>query len=389
MTDNDTNPKHIKNKQNMKKFLFASALMGCVMGASAQDIIERPKFGDNWQIGIDAGINTPLKGHSFFGNIRPTVGAHLGKQFNPIFGLGLESLFGINTSSQNGGRHSKTAFDNSYFGLYTTYNLTNAFMGYSCEPRKFSLDALLGMGWGHEFIAHNKSDNNHVDLKAGLNFNFAVSHNFGISLKPSVQWNIIGEDASNMSMGVERASFNLIVGLNFGLGKGFTCYNCPDRSDEISALNSRVNALRAEADGANAAVALANARNAELSAALAAANAKPAKVIKENTLSSVRYVFFKIGSSTITADQMPNVEMIAAYLKNHPGSKVIIRGYASPDGPIEVNERLAAARAESVKNSLIKKYRIDADRIDAGGEGIGTMFAEESWNRVSICTLEN
>lgn len=373
----------------MKKILLASALFSCVMGASAQNIIERPTGSDNWQIGVDAGITTPLKGHSFLGNIRPTVGLHIGKQFTPVFGLGLESAFGINTSTQNQGESSATVFDNSYLGAYGTFNLTNAFLGFSCEPRKFTIDALLGVGWGHEFYAHTSDDNNHVDLKAGLNFNFGITDNFGISLKPSVQWNIIGEEYNNMAMDIRRACFNLAVGFNFNLGKGFTCYTCPDNSGEIADLNARVNALRADVNSANAALAAANAKNAELAAALAAANAKPAKVVKENTLSSVRYVFFKIGSSVVTADQMPNVEMIAAYLKNHPKAKVQIRGYASPDGSKEVNERLAAARAESVKNSLVKKYKIAADRIDAQGEGIGTMFAEESWNRVSICTLED
>lgn len=373
----------------MKKLLLATALVSCVMGASAQNLIERPTFGDNWQVGIDAGINTPLKGHSFIGNIRPTVGAHIGKQFSPIFGLGLETAFGINTSTQNHGWDSKTAFDSSYLGAYGTFNLTNAFKGFTCEPRKFSVDALLGVGWGHEFIAHDKDDENHVDFKAGLNFNFAVTKSFGLSLKPSVVWNMIGETKNDMSLDVRYAAFNLAVGFNFNLGKGFTCYTCPDNSAELAELNARVNALRADVDGANAALAAANAKNAELAAALAACNAKPAQVVKENTLSSVRYVFFKLGSSVITPDQAPNVEMIAAYLKNHPKAKVQIRGYASPDGSVEVNERLAAARAESVKNSLIKKYKIAADRIDAKGEGIGTMFAEESWNRVSICTLED
>ena len=373
----------------MKKILFASALISCVMGASAQNIIERPSFGDNWQIGIDAGLTTPLRGHSFFGNMRPTVGLHIGNQLTPIFGIGLESAFGINTSTQNNGVKSKTAFDNSYFGAYGTLNLTNAFLGFSCEPRPFTVDALLGIGWGHDFVAHTSDDPNHVAVKAGLNFNFAICDNFGISLKPSVQWNIIGEEDPHMAMTINRASFNLAAGFNFNLGKSFTCYTCPDNTGEIAALNDRVNTLRADVDGANAALAAANAKNAELTAALAAANAKPAKVVKENTLSSVRYVFFKIGSSVITKDQQPNVEMIAAYMKSHPKAKVQIRGYASPDGSIEVNERLAAARAESVKNSLIKKYRIAADRIDAKGEGIGTMFAEESWNRVSICTLED
>ncbi len=375
----------------MKKFFLASALVGCcVMGASSQELIERPTFGDNWQIGLDAGVTTPLKGHSFLGNIRPAIGVHVGKQVSPLFGLGIESMFGINTSSVNGGRHSKTAFDDSYLGAYGTFNLTNAFLGFSCDQRPFTVDALLGIGWGHEFVSYG-SDTNHIDAKAGLNFNFAVSDNFSIALKPSVQWNLTGNGTpyKNMGMNAHRANFNLAVGFNYNFGPGFECVTCPpDNSAELSELNSRVNALRADIDGRDAALAAANARNAELTAALAAAESKPAKVVKENTLSSVRYVFFKIGSSVITPDQMPNVDMIAAYLNNHPKAKVQIRGYASPDGSIEVNERLATARAQSVKNSLIKKYRIAADRIDAKGEGIGTMFAEESWNRVSICTLE-
>ena len=100
-------------------------------------------------------------------------------------------------------------------------------------------------------------------------------------------------------------------------------------------------------------------------------------------------MFYKIGSSVITADQQPNVEMIAAYLKNHKTAKVVIKGYASPDGNLENNIRLANKRAQSVKDALINRYKISADRITAEGEGIGNMFSEESWNRVSICTIED
>lgn len=80
--------------------------------------------------------------------------------------------------------------------------------------------------------------------------------------------------------------------------------------------------------------------------------------------------------------------MVAAYLKDQPKSKVVIKGYASPDGNLEFNKKLAAARAESVKTMLINKYHIAADRITAQGEGVGEMFSENNWNRVSICTLE-
>ena len=75
-------------------------------------------------------------------------------------------------------------------------------------------------------------------------------------------------------------------------------------------------------------------------------------------------------------------------MNRHPESKVVIKGYSSPEGSIEVNERIARARAESVKSILAKKYRIATSRITAEGQGIGDMFSEPDWNRVSICTLQ-
>ena len=115
------------------------------------------------------------------------------------------------------------------------------------------------------------------------------------------------------------------------------------------------------------------------------------RVVKEvsNNLNSVRYVFFRIGSAVITADQQPNVEMIASYLKHHPEAKVLIKGYASKDGNYDFNIKLAQKRAEAVRTALINRYKVASDRIQAEGQGIGEMFKEESWNRVSICTIED
>ena len=235
----------------MKRILLASALVGCIMSASAQDIIERPTFGDNWQIGLDGGITTPLKGHSFFGNIRPNVGLHIGKQLTPLFGLGVEGIAGINTSSVNGGRHSKTAFDNTYVGAYGTFNLTNAFCGFRCEPRAFTVDALVGIGWLHDYVSYG-SDHSNIGAKAGLNFNFAVTDHFGISLKPSVLWNVTGNGTGHHDQGLDlkRANFNLTVGLNYNFGPGFQCVTCPpDNSYEVAELNGRVHEPRAYVAG--------------------------------------------------------------------------------------------------------------------------------------------
>ena len=107
---------------------------------------------------------------------------------------------------------------------------------------------------------------------------------------------------------------------------------------------------------------------------------------KARTLESI--VTCRQGSSKVDVSQLPNVERIASYMNRHPESKVVIKGYSSPEGSIEVNERIACARAESVKSILMKKYRIAVSRITAEGQGIGDMFSEPDWNRVCICTLQ-
>ena len=378
----------------MKKYLLLTAAASVFAVANAQTAVEHTNFGSNWSIGLDGGVATPLTHHAFFGDMRGVAGLHIEKQVSPVFGLGVEGLFGVNTSSWYNAERSHTAFDNSYVGAYGKINLTNLFCGFSCNPRVFTLDAVAGAGWGHDYWAKSQGeDQNYFVTKAGLNFNFNLSQAVTLSLKPYVAWDMTGGHIAQTTVGynANAATFNCLVGLTYNFGKGFPCVTIPaDQAGEVAALNAKVNELRAALDDTAVALAASNANSAELAAALAACEAKPATVVKETTtdLQSVRYVFFRLGSSKITADQMPNVEMIADYLKHHKGSTVVIKGYASPDGSIEVNERLAKARAESVKNSLVKKYGIAADRISAEGQGIGTMFSEESWNRVAICTID-
>lgn len=173
------------------------------------------------------------------------------------------------------------------------------------------------------------------------------------------------------------------------LGDGFQCVQ-PYNQAEVDALNDQINSLRGQLDQSAAAANEWQAKADALSNELEQCRNKAPEVVKEvsNQYNSVRFVFFRIGSSVITADQRPNVEMIADYMKSHPNAKVVVKGYASKDGNYDFNIKLAANRAESVKKMLISKYGIPADRITAEGEGIGNMFDEESWNRVSICTLE-
>lgn len=377
----------------MKKTLYAAALIAALSSVSAAaQAVEEPGFFDNITIGLDGGVTTPMHNGPFFGGMRGVAGLHIGKQITPVLGAGIEGAFAVNTSSWRGFPHSSTAFDNSYIGLYATADLFNLFGGYNCSVRPFTIEAVLGAGWGHDYYAKSDgvSDWNYFATKAGLNFNFNVTDNFSISIKPSIVWNMNGNfEQSGTGYNINNATFNLLAGLNYRFGSGFECVRPYDQA-EVYALNSQINELRGKLDSsvasADAWQTKANALAAELDSCR---NRKP-EVVKEvsNQYNSVRFVFFRIGSYKITADQMPNVEMIADYMKNHPQSKVIVKGYASRDGNYDFNVRLAKNRADAVRNALISKYRVNPDRIVAQGEGIGDMFEEESWNRVSICTLE-
>ncbi|HUN19766.1 MAG TPA: OmpA family protein [Muribaculaceae bacterium] len=375
----------------MKKMIVMAALAMGAMSASAQTAIEEPGFFDNFSIGLDGGVTTPMTHHAFFGNMRGVAGINIYKQVTPAFALGVEGAFGVNTSSWRNRVHSSTAFDNSYVGAFGAVDLFNLFGGYNCEGRVFDIDVVAGAGWGHLYQSGDVPDHNYFATKVGLNFNFNVSPNVTIALKPSIVWDMSdgGAKQSSASYNANRATVNVMAGVTYHFGDGFQCVT-PYNQAEIDALNGVINDLRGTVEAQAAAnVALQEVNNG-LAADLAACMSRPAQVVKEKStdLSSVRYIFFKVGSSNITADQKPNVEMIAAYMNNHPKSKVVIKGYASPEGNEEFNIRLAQKRAESVKDALIKRYKIAADRITAEGEGIGHMFSEESWNRVSICTLE-
>ena len=163
-------------------------------------------------------------------------------------------------------------------------------------------------------------------------------------------------------------------------------------------LNAQINDLRSQLANAESAY---NARIAELQNQLNAANNRNSQLQKDlNDCQkskigmidkSLQYmtilVHFPINSMAVYADQQPNVERIAAYMKSHPEATCTINGYASKDGPADHNIDLANGRAASVKDMLVKKYGIDAKRINAQGQGISEMFDELSWNRVSICEI--
>ncbi len=374
----------------MKKNVASLVLCMAVIAANAQKAVEGNKFTDNWSVGFNAGGTTPLTHSAFFKNMRAVLGVGLDKQVTPVLGLGFEAMTSINTTP------SRTAFDNTNLSVLGTLNLSNLFGGYAGAPRLFEVETVAGIGWLH-YAVNGESDLNSMSSKLGLNFNFNLGEEkaWTLAFKPALVYDMSADGTDNVCFNANRAAWEFTAGLKYHFscsnGKHYFTIVKPYNQSEIDALNDQINNMRREADDNAAALKNANQKAADLEKALNDCKNQVPKVITETvtnnkkTLESV--VTFRQGGTSVESSQTPNVERIATYLKNHKNATVSIKGYASPEGNADVNARIAKQRAESVKNMLINRYKIAANRITAEGQGVGNMFEEPDWNRVSICTI--
>lgn len=374
----------------MKKIVASLVLCMAVIAANAQKAVEGNKFIDNWSVGFNAGGTTPLTHSAFFKNMRAVLGVGLDKQVTPVLGLGFEAMTSINTTP------SRTAFDNTNLSVLGTLNLSNLFGGYAGAPRLFEVETVAGIGWLH-YAVNGESDLNSMSSKLGLNFNFNLGEEkaWTLAFKPALVYDMSADGTDNVCFNANRAAWEFTAGLKYHFscsnGKHYFTIVKPYNQSEIDALNDQINNMRREADDNAAALKNANQKAADLEKALNDCKNQAPKVITETvtnnkkTLESV--VTFRQGGTSVESSQTPNVERIATYLKNHKNATVSIKGYASPEGNADVNARIAKQRAESVKNMLINRYKIAANRITAEGQGVGNMFEEPDWNRVSICTI--
>lgn len=374
----------------MKKFIAVIVACLTCSGIYAQRAYEGANLGDNWSIGIHAGVTTPLTHSAFFPNMRATWGLGIGKQLTPFFGMGVEAMTSINTTA------SKTAFDNTNVSLLTSVNLSNLFAGYWGTPRLFEIETVAGLGWLH-YAQNGNGDRNSISSKLGLNFNFNLGEAkaWTIGIKPALVYDLNACGERNVGFNANRAAWEITAGLKYHFrcsnGKHHISFAKLYDQAEVDALNEQVNNLRQTNVDQEAELTAANQRNAELEQQLADCKNQGPVIVTDTitshkkTLESV--VTFRQGGVSVVASQIPNVERIATYLKNHEKATVSIKGYASPEGKAEVNARIAQQRADAVKSLLVKRYKIAENRITAEGQGVGNMFEEPDWNRVSICTI--
>lgn len=372
----------------MKKIAMFIAAAAMAVSASAQKTaVTASKATDNIYVGVNAGASTQMTGDRSFDVFAPQFGIRAGKNFTTVFGVALEADAYFNAhKSDCAYQVSKTFINGLDVNLLGTANLMNLFAGYKGEPRAFEVIALGGFGWGHAFPV----DNDFVNTKVALDFayNFGGDKQWQAYVEPSLVY-VNDKSVNSFKYNINDAVFSVKAGVNYKFGNSngkhnFAIEQLRDQA-EIDGLNAKINSLRSDVDAAKASAAAKDAKIAELQKALNDCQNKPAPVVEAKVANLQPSVVFAQGKSVVEKSQLPNIEMIAKYMKNNKDSKVKISGYASPEGSKEVNQKISEARANAVKNILVKKYKIAADRIET--EGLGAtdkLFDQVEFNRVAL-----
>ncbi len=371
----------------MKKLglLFAAAAMA--VSVNAQTVTESKTF-DNFYIGINGGAQVKTTGESWMNNLNSNAGLRIGRWFTPVFGLAAEGNVYFNDHCKHYMPQSKTVARYMNVGLIGTVNLSNWFAGYKGEPRLFEVVPVYGFGWGHTF--GTDENYNVLTSKAGIDFTFNLgkAKAWQVYVEPSMNWSLNGYGYEGVAYNINKSAFQLNAGIvykfkNSNGSHNFTIAQLRDQN-EIDGLNSQINSLRSDLNDKDAQLSAKDKQIKDLQNALDECNKKP-KYVKPATATNLQpTVLFRQGKAVVDNSQMPNIELIAQYMKNHPEAKVEIKGYASPEGNKDFNQALSQKRADAVKNVLVKKYKIAADRLTTKGMGAtDKLFKQVEFNRVS------
>jgi outer membrane protein OmpA-like peptidoglycan-associated protein len=373
----------------MKKLVLLSAFAFAVLGMNAQtSVLEGAGFWDNWFMGYRSGATMKMSGAPFIKSARLAMGLSIGKQWTPILGTEIQGLGYINTTK------SKTMIDASEVSLITNMNLMNLFAGYVGMPRPFEIETVTGLGWLHHYM-NGGGDTDDMSARVGLNFNFNLGEDaawtFGI--KPAVVFNLTGEYPSKkMAFNRNHSNMEILFGLTYHFAdsdgnRHFALVNAVDPM-ALAAMNEEINDLREVVVAKD--VELVGLADELLMVQNQLNEARNKKVeASGETINIVESVVaFPFNQSDVQSSQMPSLEHVANYLKNNPDANITVNGYASPEGTEEYNLQLSQRRADAVKDILVNKYGIAANRINTIGHGVGDIFSEPAWNRVGICTID-
>lgn len=321
------------------------------------------KYNPSWFVNFQGCIqlpNTPGMSHL----ISPVFGLNVGRNISPLFStrLGIE---GCNSKVYNEFTGEKQSFKYATGSFDAMVNLLNLI---SPKRRALNLYGIAGVGLNWSGMATTNSSKFSPNIRVGAQLDWRVAKNLALNLEYRAD-NTNDQFNGRLEPGSHDWYTSLLLGVSLVLPDAKPQVVVKDNSAELKALNDRINALQAE--------------NAALK------NRKPEvkEVVKTivDKQTVLPNVFFQCAKSDISTQQAANVKAIADFLKANPNTNVTIKGYASPEGNPEVNQKLSEARAKAVADMLINKHGISADRIktEAGG-ATSDIYPVNELNRVAV-----
>ena len=85
---------------------------------------------------------------------------------------------------------------------------------------------------------------------------------------------------------------------------------------------------------------------------------------------------FGANRSTIAPEYASDMKKAAAFMKAHPGAKVVVEGHTDSTGSSSVNKKLSQKRADTVRWILVRDYGVKADQVVAKGFGESQPIAD-------------
>ncbi len=89
-------------------------------------------------------------------------------------------------------------------------------------------------------------------------------------------------------------------------------------------------------------------------------------------------VNFKTNSDEILPEDYAEIKRVADFMSEFEGTKVTVEGHTDDRGRASYNKALSQKRAESVRQVLIKSFKIDPSRVDAVGYGEERPIADNA-----------
>ena len=393
----------------MKKTILSTLLFLGVLSAQAQEGQQQGTveydFTPHWYVQVQPlGIQHTL-GEIDFGKLNSyNVQAAAGYNFNKIMGARLavsawQSKAGIEIDRRDIGQGrfiAKWSWKYVAPSIDLTFNISNMVFGVN-PNRLFDLGAFIGVGANIGFsnddaAKANTALNNYLESgwtdkskyqnqnleylwdgtkvrflgRAGLTGDFRINDKIKVGLE--VNANTLSDKYNSKKAGNADWYFNALAGVKIALGDTYSTRIIPPVEPEIRYIEREVPVLSGSTE------------QAETSSAVAMVQREPLR----------RDIFFRINSWKIDDTEAQKVADVADYLNKYPEAKVVMTGYADKGtGNARINARLAAQRANAVKDTLVKQYGISINRITYDSKGDTVQpFAENDKNRVTICIAE-